>query len=590
MTEHLISTFEAVGLHGLRWFWLPLFTWSVLVAAVHLITGPAKQLDRRLPFWLHRALWWALPAGVLLSATGLISTWLVRSGGRAAELSSAGAEIWIGTPLARQAASGAADGASVVLLLAGAATVAALGSGAYHLLGLLVGSMRLRALRGDGTVPEGLSRRTRSIARRIGVSRPVTTMVSPSVSVPMTFGWRRPVIVLPERLLNADSDANGNLDLAIAHELVHIRRGDFRESWFEELVAALFAGYPLVRWVRRRLSFFREVACDSELLERLDVARAEYARLLLRIAGGGVKPGGTALALSESSHTLKDRIQAMTENTPYLPDSLEPRRLGTALGGLLLVGGALFVACSEVVGPDPSPSSAELAEREESALSSEGSPSDAPASAGSEVFVAVEEMPELKGGIAGLQQEITYPEEAAENGVEGQVIVQFEVTEEGDVEDPRVLRGVSESLDEEALRAVREAQFEPGRQQGEPVRVKMSLPITFRLGGSEQDADGGASPNSGSGESTSSAASPSWGDLPPIAVLVNARGEVLLGEEPIALEELRAQLRERIYFDQGSPPAVRVLISEGASPETVRRVQEAVRGSGALQASYSTRG
>lgn len=584
MIEQLISTLEAVGLHGLRWFWLPLLTWSVLVAAVHLTTGPAKRLDRRLPFWLHRALWWALPAGVLLSATGLMSNWIARSGGGAAELSSGGAGIWIGTPLAGQVASGAADGTSVVLLIAGIATGAAVLVGVYHLLRLLLGSMRLRALRGEGAVPEGLSRRTRSIARRMGVRRPVTTMVSPAVSVPMTFGWRRPVIVLPERLLNADADTKRDLDLAIAHELVHVQRGDYRESWFEEFVAALFAGYPLVRWVRRRLSFFREVACDSELLERLDVARAEYARLLLRIAGGGLKPGGTALALSESSHTLKERIQAMKEQTPYLPDSLEPRRLGMVLGGLLLVGGTLFVACSEVVGPDPSPSAAELGEQEESAP-----PSEAPASNGSEVFVAVEEMPELKGGIAGLQQEITYPEEAAENGVEGRVIVQFEVTKTGDVENARVLRGVSETLDEEALRVVRDAQFEPGRQQGEPVRVKMSLPITFRLGGSKEGAEKSTSSGS-SAESTSSAASPTWSDLPPIAVLVNARGEVLLGEEPIALEQLQVQLRERIFFDQGSPPSVRVLINEGASPETVRRVQEAVRGSGALQTSYSTRG
>lgn len=582
MTEHLISALEAFGLHGLRWFWLPLLTWSVLVAAVQLVTGPARRLDRRLPFWLHRALWWALPAGVLLSPTGLVSTWLVRSGGSAAELSSAGAGIWIGTPLVQQSAAGAPHGARIALLVVGVATGVALLAGVYHLLRLLVGSIRLRALRGEGSVPEGLSRRTRSIARRIGVHRPVATMVSPSVSVPMTFGWRRPVIVLPERLL--DSDAERDLDLAIAHELVHVQRGDYRESWFEEFVAALFAGYPLVRWVRRRLSFFREVACDSELLERLDVARAEYARLLLRIAGGGSRPGETALALNESSHTLKDRIQAMKESTPCLPDSLDAQRLGMVLGGLLLVGGALFVACSEVVGPDPSPSSAELAEREESAPRSE-----ATATSGSEVFVAVEEMPELKGGIAGLQQEITYPEEAAENGIEGRVMVQFEVTETGDVENPRVLQGVAESLDEEALRAVRKAQFEPGRQQGESVRVKMSLPITFRLGGSEEGV--GESASSGSGaESAGSAASPSWSDLPPIAVLVNARGEVLLGEEPIALEQLQARLRERIFFDQGSPPSVRVLISEGASPETVRRVQEAVRGSGALQTSYSTRG
>lgn len=99
-----------------------------------------------------------------------------------------------------------------------------------------------------------------------------------------------------------------------------------------------------------------------------------------------------------------------------------------------------------------------------------------------EVFVAVEQMPELIGGISGLQQKINYPEMARKAGVEGRVIVQFEVTQEGNVENAQVLRGIGAGCDKEALRVVREAQFEPGQQRGKPVRVKMSLPITFSLG------------------------------------------------------------------------------------------------------------
>lgn len=100
---------------------------------------------------------------------------------------------------------------------------------------------------------------------------------------------------------------------------------------------------------------------------------------------------------------------------------------------------------------------------------------------GEDYFVAVEDMPELKGGLADLQKEITYPEEAREAGDEGRVIVQFIVNEQGEVEKPQIMRGVSESLDEEALRVVREAEFIPGRQRGQPVRVQYSLPIVFKL-------------------------------------------------------------------------------------------------------------
>lgn len=96
-------------------------------------------------------------------------------------------------------------------------------------------------------------------------------------------------------------------------------------------------------------------------------------------------------------------------------------------------------------------------------------------------FVVVEEMPELIGGLASIQQNIRYPEMARRAGIEGRVYVQFIVNERGEVEDPRVIRGIGGGADEEALRAVKEAKFRPGMQRGRPVRVQYSLPVVFRL-------------------------------------------------------------------------------------------------------------
>lgn len=96
-------------------------------------------------------------------------------------------------------------------------------------------------------------------------------------------------------------------------------------------------------------------------------------------------------------------------------------------------------------------------------------------------YVTADEMPELVGGLGGLQQKITYPEKASEAGEEGRVVVQFIVDKKGNVENPTVVKGVSESLDEEALRVVKEAEFEPATIDGEPVRVQYSLPITYQL-------------------------------------------------------------------------------------------------------------
>lgn len=96
-------------------------------------------------------------------------------------------------------------------------------------------------------------------------------------------------------------------------------------------------------------------------------------------------------------------------------------------------------------------------------------------------FVAVEEMPELKGSLAELQKKIVYPAKAQKAGIEGRVIVQFIVNEKGEVENPDVIRGIGGGCDEEAVRVAKLAEFKPGKQRGVPVRVQYSMPFTFML-------------------------------------------------------------------------------------------------------------
>ncbi len=95
--------------------------------------------------------------------------------------------------------------------------------------------------------------------------------------------------------------------------------------------------------------------------------------------------------------------------------------------------------------------------------------------------MVVENQPELIGGMKSLQQSVEYPEFAQKAGIEGRVIVQFVVDEKGNVQDPKVTRGVHKLLNEEAIRAVKEQKFKSGKQRGEAVKVQMSLPVTFRL-------------------------------------------------------------------------------------------------------------
>lgn len=113
--------------------------------------------------------------------------------------------------------------------------------------------------------------------------------------------------------------------------------------------------------------------------------------------------------------------------------------------------------------------------------------SDGPPSSGSEeeeeedeIFVVVEQQPDC-GGVKALQNKVEYPDFARKAGIEGRVFVQFVVNEKGQVVKPEVKRGVHELLDEEALRAVANLSCDPGMQRGEPVKVRMSLPVSFQL-------------------------------------------------------------------------------------------------------------
>lgn len=98
-----------------------------------------------------------------------------------------------------------------------------------------------------------------------------------------------------------------------------------------------------------------------------------------------------------------------------------------------------------------------------------------------EIHNTVDDMPELVGGLTALQQHIHYPDEARDERLEGRVMVQFVVDEEGNVTEPSILQGEHPSLNEAALEALEHVEFTPGRHEGQPAKVRMILPITFVL-------------------------------------------------------------------------------------------------------------
>ncbi len=127
-------------------------------------------------------------------------------------------------------------------------------------------------------------------------------------------------------------------------------------------------------------------------------------------------------------------------------------------------GGTVLKAVEEIATPEPPKQEAEQ----------------------NKVFDVVEQQPQYPGGMGALNHwlgsNIKYPVMAAENGIEGRVVVQFVVERDGSVSGVHVVRGVDPSLDKEATRVVSAMpKWIPGKQNGSAVRVKYTVPVTFRL-------------------------------------------------------------------------------------------------------------
>jgi len=107
-----------------------------------------------------------------------------------------------------------------------------------------------------------------------------------------------------------------------------------------------------------------------------------------------------------------------------------------------------------------------------------------------QIFTSVEQVPEFAGGLEKfgqyLSKNIRYPAVARENNTQGRVICTFVVEKDGSLTDIKVVRGIGSGCDEEAVRVLKNSpKWKPGIQNGRPVRVQYSVPISFTLASEE---------------------------------------------------------------------------------------------------------
>lgn len=205
--------------------------------------------------------------------------------------------------------------------------------GAVGLARELAGARRLRRHGRPVTDPELLDR-FEALRRRLRVRPTVALRLYDRIPGPLTTGWLRPAVLLPPGAL--DELDREELDLALGHELLHVRRRDLWAAWVPRLARWLFFFHPLAALAAREHVLAREAACDAAVLRELGAAPRDYGRLLLRWAPRATASPppeglGCAAGASPSFIHLKRRLEMLTRS------ETDPRRLRPALWTLAIV-------------------------------------------------------------------------------------------------------------------------------------------------------------------------------------------------------------------------------------------------------------
>jgi TonB family protein len=190
----------------------------------------------------------------------------------------------------------------VILVLAGALV---------RLLWLAVGYLKLRALRGAGeSAADDEYRELQALLEAAADVRYVE-----AVAQPVTFGWRHPVVLLPAPLRDEPAPIR---EAVVAHELVHIRRGDWVWVVGEEVVRSVFWYHPALWWLVSRIQLAREELVDLTVVASTGRRRAYLAAL---VALANATRVGPAPAFAWRRHLFR-RIMLISQE-----DAMSARRL-----------------------------------------------------------------------------------------------------------------------------------------------------------------------------------------------------------------------------------------------------------------------
>ena len=277
----------------------------------------------------------------------------------------------------------------------------------------------------------------------------------PSEANPFSFfGWI--FLYLPQ--LEEESQEE-----ILMHEQTHARQWHSVDVIVSEIVNIVCWFNPFSWLLKGEIRLNLEYLADNQVTQTLNDSK-QYQYHLLGLAHTNSKTG---LYNNFNVSHLKHRIIMMNKKRTRTVGRIKYALFAPLAAALLIVSN---ISCTST---ENKKDSAEATE----SRAVEG-----------EVFQIVEEMPEFTGGMGEcmkwLGQNIKYPAEAIEKEIQGRVILQIIVEKDGTITNAVVAKGVHPLLDNEALRVINQSpKWKPGKQNGEAVRVKYTLPVLFKLNG-----------------------------------------------------------------------------------------------------------
>lgn len=278
------------------------------------------------------------------------------------------------------------------------------------------------------------------------------------------FGWI---------FMNPAAVKEDEINEILTHEMAHVKQHHSVDVLLAEMVSICCWMNPFAWLLKREVRLNLEFLADRKVMEA-GFATKSYQYHLLGLAYNH-KYG---LSNNFNFSHLKQRIIMMNKKKSNAAGHIKYALFVLPAFALLVAGN---ISCSQDA------SQTEDAKEEVVApVSPEAKEAPADSTAKEEVFMVAEQMPEFPGGMKEmlkfLQENVKYPENAMKNNVQGRVIVQFVIEKDGTPTEFKVLRSVDPDLDAEALRVMKAMpKWKPGMQKGQVVRVKFTVPVSFKL-------------------------------------------------------------------------------------------------------------